>query len=219
MDKPVNITYTAELLRKLIHLLTAMAPLCMLVVGKWPVAFVFALLAAIALGYDVLRARSAWFARWVHRCVGFMLRTSEWSRGRVVASGATWVLVSLAVVAILFPVRIAVPALVMSLASDAVAAIVGRRIGRHRWPGSLRTVEGTAAFVASGLAIMALFPGIAFWAGAGCVLAAALAEIPSRPLDDNFRVPASAAVTLYCLDLLVWEKKIKAHLPYPVKSP
>lgn len=203
MDKPVKITYRAELLRKLIHLCTAMVPLCMLAVGKWPVAFVFALLAAIALGYDVLRARSAWFARWVHRAIGFMLRTSEWSRGRIVASGATWVLVSLAVVAMLFPVRIAVPALVMSLASDAVSAIVGRRIGRHKWPGSRRTVEGTAAFIASGLIIMAVFPGIAFWAGAGCVVAAALAEIPSRPLDDNFRVPVAAALTLFCLDLLL----------------
>lgn len=203
MDKPVKITYTAELLRKLIHLCTAMVPLCMLAVGKWPAAFAFALLAALALGYDVLRARSAWFARWVHHTIGFMLRTSEWSRGRIIASGATWVLVSLTAVAILFPVRIAVPALVMSLASDAVSAIVGRLIGRHKWPGSARTVEGTAAFVASGLVIMALFPGIAFWAGAGCVLAAALAEIPSRPLDDNFRVPVAAALTLYCLDSLL----------------
>ena len=203
MDKPVKITYTAELLRKLIHLCTAMVPLCMLAVGKWPAAFAFALFAALALGYDVLRARSARFARRVQRTIGSMLRTSEWSRGRVIASGATWVLVSLAAVSILFPVRIAVPALVMSLACDAVSALVGRQIGRHKWPGSARTVEGTAAFVASGLVIMALFPGIAFWAGAGCVLAAALAEIPSRPLDDNFRVPVAAALTLYCLDLLL----------------
>ncbi|KAG0230465.1 hypothetical protein BGW42_000942 [Actinomortierella wolfii] len=32
---------------------------------------------------------------------------------------------------------------------DAMASIVGRRWGRHRWPGTIKTVEGTAAFVAS----------------------------------------------------------------------
>ncbi|KAF9969826.1 hypothetical protein BGZ73_007635 [Actinomortierella ambigua] len=32
---------------------------------------------------------------------------------------------------------------------DAMASIVGRRWGRHRWPGTVKTVEGTAAFVAS----------------------------------------------------------------------
>lgn len=199
----MKISYTAELLRKSIHLCTAMVPLCILVVGKWPAALTFALLAAVALVYDVLRARSLRFARWVHNSVGFMLRKSEWSGGRVVVSGATWVLVSLVVVTTLFPARIAVPALVVSLASDAVAAILGRQIGRSRWPGSRRTVEGTFAFVASGLAIMALFPGIAFWAGAGAVVAAALAEIPTRPLDDNLRVPLTAATALFFLDLLV----------------
>ena len=203
MDKPASITYAAEILRKSIHLLTSATPLGMLAFGKWPVACAFALLAALSLAYDVLRARSARFALCVHRSIGFMLRQSEWSRGSIVASGATWALVSLAVVAIVFPVRIAVPALVMSLACDAVSAVVGRLLGRRPWPGSRRTVEGTAAFVTSGLVIMAIFPDVSFLAGAGCVVATALAEIPSRPLDDNLRVPVTAALTLYFLDLLL----------------
>jgi len=32
---------------------------------------------------------------------------------------------------------------------DAMASIVGKRYGRHRWPGTIKTVEGTIAFVAS----------------------------------------------------------------------
>ncbi|ORZ20892.1 hypothetical protein BCR41DRAFT_369494 [Lobosporangium transversale] len=32
---------------------------------------------------------------------------------------------------------------------DAMASIVGKRFGRHRWPGTIKTVEGTVAFVAS----------------------------------------------------------------------
>ncbi|KAF9148940.1 hypothetical protein BG015_009294 [Linnemannia schmuckeri] len=32
---------------------------------------------------------------------------------------------------------------------DAMASIVGKRFGRHRWPGTIKTVEGTVAFVGS----------------------------------------------------------------------
>ncbi|KAG0357533.1 hypothetical protein BGX24_006187, partial [Mortierella sp. AD032] len=32
---------------------------------------------------------------------------------------------------------------------DAMASIVGKRFGRHRWPGTIKTVEGTLAFVGS----------------------------------------------------------------------
>lgn len=32
---------------------------------------------------------------------------------------------------------------------DAMASIVGKRFGRHRWPGTIKTVEGTIAFVVS----------------------------------------------------------------------
>ncbi|KAF9906687.1 hypothetical protein EC991_000349 [Linnemannia zychae] len=32
---------------------------------------------------------------------------------------------------------------------DAMASIVGKRFGRHRWPGTIKTVEGTIAFVGS----------------------------------------------------------------------
>ncbi|KAG9324405.1 hypothetical protein KVV02_004425 [Mortierella alpina] len=32
---------------------------------------------------------------------------------------------------------------------DAMASIVGKRFGRHRWPGTIKTVEGTLAFVVS----------------------------------------------------------------------
>jgi dolichol kinase len=32
---------------------------------------------------------------------------------------------------------------------DAMASIVGKRFGRHRWPGTIKTVEGTIAFVLS----------------------------------------------------------------------
>ncbi|KAF9955078.1 hypothetical protein BGZ72_004033 [Mortierella alpina] len=44
---------------------------------------------------------------------------------------------------------------------DAMASIVGKRFGRHRWPGTIKTVEGTVAFVASVMmAAGAIFVGM-----------------------------------------------------------
>ena len=200
MQHPATISLAAELLRKSIHLAAALAPLSMFTVGKWWAVMAFGILAAVATAYDVLRAQSPLFARWVRRIIGFMLRQEEWSQNHIVISGATWVLISISLVALLFPVHIAVPSLVMSLTCDAVSAIVGRRFGCHTWGRSRRTLEGSAAFLLTGLAIMALFPSIGLWAGAGCVLAAALSEIPSQPLNDNIRVPITAAIALAVLD-------------------
>ncbi|KAG0006681.1 hypothetical protein BGZ65_005236, partial [Modicella reniformis] len=46
---------------------------------------------------------------------------------------------------------------------DAMASIVGKRFGRHRWPGTVKTVEGTVAFVASVMfAAGAIFLGMWF---------------------------------------------------------
>ncbi|KAF9217667.1 hypothetical protein BGZ59_001597 [Podila verticillata] len=44
---------------------------------------------------------------------------------------------------------------------DAMASIVGKRFGRHRWPGTIKTVEGTMAFVGSVMAAAgAIFVGM-----------------------------------------------------------
>lgn len=44
---------------------------------------------------------------------------------------------------------------------DAMASIVGKRFGRHRWPGTIKTVEGTVAFIGSVMvAAGAIFVGM-----------------------------------------------------------
>ena len=77
---------------------------------------------------------------------------------------------------------------------DTVASMVGQRIGRRRWPGSKKTLEGTvAALVATALTVEAtlgLFGGghsnhaaLLLAAGLACVLEAVTeqAASPKRP--------------------------------------
>ena len=71
---------------------------------------------------------------------------------------------------------------------DAMAAIVGRTLGRHRVGRSTKTIEGSIAcaiITAAGAFVVAqLAPMPSIVAG----IAAALGEWPTGPLDDNLRI-------------------------------
>lgn len=204
-----EIPFSAELSRKALHLLALVVPLGMALLGRTYALWVLVPLALLALAADVLRTRSAGFAGFVQRWFGWMMRAEELPPvgGPLRLNGATWVLVSAALLAALFPLRIAVPCFVMFMVSDAAAALVGRRIGRIRWAGTRRTVEGSLAFLAVGLGIMAgftssVYPGLVFWMAAVATLLGCLAEALPGPFNDNLRVPLVAATTLFVLERL-----------------
>ncbi|KAF9951013.1 hypothetical protein BGZ70_001150 [Mortierella alpina] len=87
---------------------------------------------------------------------------------------------------------------------DAMASIVGKRFGRHRWPGTTKTVEGTVAFVASVMmAAGAVFVGMwlmsfvfgdsslsYLYSSASRALAAATTTMPSQSAPSTIP-PAS----------------------------
>ena len=204
-DVHASITYKAEVWRKAIHLVALVVPLGMALLGKAWSLYLLVPTTLLAFTGDVMRVRSAWFAGFIQRFLGFMMRREEVPPvgGPVTINGATWVLLSATLLALIFPIRIAVAAFVMFMLSDAAAALVGRRFGRTRWGGSNRTVEGSLAFLAMGLGIIALFPTIVFWVGAVSVVAAALAEIPSGPFNDNLRVPMVTATIIFLLERFV----------------
>ena len=195
----------AEVMRKAIHLLALAVPLGMALLGRtWALALLVPM-AVLAVGADVLRVRSAAFARLIGRVFGFMMRKEEQPPvgGAVTLNGATWVLLAAALLALVFPLRIAVPCFAVFMVADAAAALVGRRLGRHRWPGTRRTVEGTAAFLATALLLIAPFPGLVYWTAAVAMTFGAAAEILPRPLNDNIRVPFVAAAVLFVLERYV----------------
>ena len=197
-----RITYTAEAWRKALHGFALLLPVAMAVAGRRHSMLFLVPLATLAVVCDVLRVRSAGFSTFVQRFFGFLLRAEERQPlgGPITLTGGAWVLVSAALLTIIFPVRIAVAALAMSLVSDAAAALVGRRYGRTTWSGGARTHEGSLAFLVAGVAVMALLPTVIFWKGALSVVAATLAEIPRGFLNDNLRVPMVAALVLYVLE-------------------
>jgi dolichol kinase len=127
-------------------------------------------------------------------------------------NGATCVLVGGTLMAVLFPMRLAAPVLAMTMLADAAAALVGRRLGRHPWGSLSATVEGSAAFVGTGLALMAAVPGPSLGPAAVGVLGGAVVEALPLPLDDNIRVPVVAGLAVAGAEAMLLEQPFRLVL-------
>lgn len=201
-----QLSFRGELYRKGLHLLALILP-----VAAWflPLPFsraALTTLAVVAVCADTLRARSEGFSRFIRWLFSFMMRPAELPPvpGPVVFNGATYVVISLALLLWLFPLSIAIPAFCMFMLGDAAAAVIGRTWGRMRWPGTSRTVEGTLAYggmcgvVAAGLYLTGgpapeLIPLLAFIGTTSALEAAPL------PINDNLIAPLGGALVLTLL--------------------
>jgi dolichol kinase len=193
---------SAEVPRKVLHLLVAIVPLIALEAGRQTTLLVVIPLTVVALAADLIRSHSPTFESFIQSVFGFMMRTTESAPGRLVVNGATWVLVSFSLLVLIFPLGIATAAFFLFILADAFAALVGRRVGRHRWPRSHRTVEGTMAFIVVGVLASVPFPGTEMVPCAVAVVLGAAAEIPRRPLNDNLRVPLVIAGVMWAVSLV-----------------
>lgn len=160
--------------------------------------------AVLAIGADLVRAYSAAFNDWIRWIFGPLMRADELPPpgDGITFNGATCVLVGAALLALLFPLRIAVPVLTMTMLGDAAAALVGRRWGRHPWGSLSATVEGTTAFLVTGAGVMAAFGTLGPLPATAGVLGAALIEALPLPINDNIRVPLVAAALVMGVELL-----------------
>lgn len=195
-SSPDTFSYAAEIGRKTLHLIALVIPLGMWWFGTPLALYVVGAGATIAIAADITRAYSSPFNAWIRRIFGPLMRADELPRGgeRVIFNGATCVLVGAALLALIFPLRVAVPVLTMTMLADAAAALVGRRLGRHPWGTLSATVEGSTAFVFTGLAVILCFPSLAVGPAVASVVAAAIVEALPAPVNDNIRVPLVAAL-------------------------
>jgi len=194
-DTPIP--YRFELIRKAIHLLAMALPLGMLVLERRPALAILAGLTVVALATEITRARSEAVRRAIEWLVGWMMRAEEKPPiGQIRLSGATWVLISALLLLVCFPARLAALAMMVFMAGDAAAALVGRRFGHHRWGLGPKTIEGTLGFMAAGSVVGLFLAEPVLWFGpAAAVLAGALELLPG-PLNDNLQAPFLTAFAL-----------------------
>jgi dolichol kinase len=180
-----------EAQRKALHLTTTVVPLAL--AGGLPqprVAGALAGLVVVALVVEAARRTAPAFGALFDHLVGSLLREHE---QRHALTGATWLLLALALATALLPRDAAIAATWAAGVGDALAALVGRA-WRRRHPGTGKTFAGSLACALGTAAGAALVAGYAPWAALAIGAGAALAERPTVAVDDNLRVATGAAV-------------------------
>jgi len=132
-----------------------------------------------------------------------MLREKE-KQASFRLSGAPYLIGSALMCIMLFPTVIAMTGFAVMLIGDTVAALIGRRFGRHPINAGTKSLEGSISFCVAGFAIVLFFfftcaqPMLFLVSGGIGVVMAALAEAYENRihLDDNFSIPLAVGVCL-----------------------
>jgi dolichol kinase len=110
-------------------------------------------------------------------------------REAVGIASSTWFLVGVFLAYALFPMRVAVPGILVLALADPAAGTIGRLYGKRRL--GQGTWAGSAAFLGVAFAVLALHLGPA--AGLAAALLVTTVEVVPWRLDDNLTVPVAAA--------------------------
>jgi dolichol kinase len=186
-----------ELRRKAIHIGSVAVPLVVWVAPRWAAVVLVVGAAMVALLVDGARlyarpARAVFLRR-----TRTLLRVGE--RRRI--TGATYLALAFAAAFFLFPLPIAVAAMLYAALGDAASAVVGRTWGRHRLR-SGKSWEGVAAGFGVTLAIGLLIPSIGAVPALAGAAAATLFEAAGPWPDDNVWVALGGGAAVWAAMLL-----------------
>lgn len=157
-----------------------------------------AILVFFAFLVEWARFQIRWARYYFLRRTRSMLRRHERRR----FSGATYMALGYLGALLIFPLPIAVLAMLYNGLGDAAAAVAGKRWGRRRasWGKSL---EGLMAGFTVNLLLGLAIPGVPVPAALAGAAAAAVLEFLPLPMDDNLRVPLGGGAAAWAVLALV----------------
>ena len=201
-----TIHYRDEILRKLIHLCSLSIPVIYYFIPRNTALVILGIMTAIALFLDLGRYLSAAIGKLFYKFFGFLLRQHELDHKKRTLTGATYVLLSALICILIFPKIIVVTSFAILIISDTMAALIGRRFGKHKF--LFKSLEGTLAFFLSGIVVVLLSPKIEYLfseymigivsAGFGAIIE----NVSFGLTDDNLVIPISIGISMWVLYLL-----------------
>lgn len=194
---PNYLDFRFEFARKAIHLSSLLIPLIYCHINRSLALLIITPVTAGFLLVDILKNFVPQVSAWYHGTFDAMLRRHELRKDQIHLNGATWITLSALLLIALFPKMIAITAFAMVSVSDTVAALVGKKFGRHRY--GEKSIEGSIGFFVSALLIAAFIPHLLWPAGVAMALSGTLAEavvirIRGFKIDDNITVPLTSAI-------------------------
>ncbi len=198
----VERSYAGELARKAIHLSSLSIPIVYSFISTSTALMLLVPLTLVFGLADIARLLSPGFRRRYHDWFGWLLRAHEKNEEEKRLNGATYVLLSATIGILLFPKVIIITAFAILIVSDSVAALVGRKFGRH--PFMKKSFEGTLAFFVSAVAVVCLAPKVSYipaeyTIGIAAALVGAIVEALPIALDDNLSIPFSIGAVMWMM--------------------
>ncbi len=198
----VERSYSGEIARKAIHLCSLSIPIAYCFIPK-STALIILVPLTLAFGLtDVVRLISPGFRSLYHAWFGWLLRAHEKSEHAKHLNGATYVLIAATGGIVIFPKIIFITAFSILIISDTIAALVGRKFGRH--PFMKKSFEGSLAFFISAVGVVCFAPKIGhipaeYIIGIIAALFGALVEAMPLPIDDNLTIPLSIGAAMWLM--------------------
>ena len=202
-----TIHYRDELVRKLIHLFSLSIPIIYYFIPRNDAILIMSILTSAALILDLARYISPSVGKVFYKMFGFLLRKHEVDSRKKNLNGATYVLISALICVILFPKVLFITAFSILIISDSMAALIGRKFGRHRFLS--KSLEGTLAFFISASVVVLFTPKfenmmIEYLIGFIAAAVGAIVEnISFGFADDNLAIPISIGFTMWLLYLIL----------------
>ena len=202
-----TIHYRDELVRKLIHLFSLSIPIIYYFVSRGEGILILSILTAVALILDLTRYISPSVGKVFYRFFGFLLRKHEVDSRKKNLNGATYVLISALICIILFPKVLFITAFTILIISDTMAALIGRKFGKHKFLS--KSLEGTLAFFVSASIVVFFTPKMEnlpaeYLIGLIAAAVGAIVEnISFGFADDNLAIPISIGFTMWLLYMAI----------------
>lgn len=201
-----TINYRDELVRKLIHLCSLSIPIVYYFIPSSTSITILAVLTGFALVVDLSRYFSPQFGKLFYKIFGFLLRKHEQDHVKKNLNGATYVLLSALISAIIFPKVIFVTAFTILIISDTSAALIGRKFGKK--PFLRKSLEGTLSFFISASIVVFLTPKIGYYGMEyvigiiGAFIGAFVENLSYGIADDNLSIPIVVGFVMWGLYLI-----------------
>jgi len=155
---------------------------------------------------DIARHLFPAFRQFYHRLFGWLMRAHEKDEKEKRLTGATYVLLSAVIGILIFPKVIIITAFAIMIVSDTVAALFGRKFGRH--PFLRKSLEGTLAFFVSAVVVVCFAPKVGYvpaeyLVGFVAAFIGSVVEAMSIAIDDNLSITFSIGGVMWLMYALL----------------